>query len=341
VLVFGVDRGLLLYNEAANSLFELDLGHAAPLGADHPELRAVIERVSDHVLAGKGPYQPSGFEEAVKVASPDSERHLLSRATPLTSEEGAVTGVTVIVQDVTRLRRFDELRNNLVATVAHELRTPLTSLRMAIHLAVEGATGELTARQLEILGAAREDCERLQSIVDDLLDLARFQSGRVELDRRPTEPAALVDEAVEAHRSEASTRQVQLVSQVAPSLDPVLVDRVRVRLVFANLVANALRHTPAGGSITLAADPAGDRVRFTVTDTGHGIPPEHLPHVFDRFYRVPGTAGEGAGLGLSIAREIVEVHGGTIQAEADPGGGARFWFVLPISAVAPTEAAGA
>lgn len=328
VLVFGVDRSVTLYNEAANSLFKLDLG-ASPLAPADPELRALLAQVTEHVLSGKGPYQPVGFEESVKVASPEGERHLLPRATPLYNEEGAVAGVTVIVQDVTRLRRFDELRNNLVATVAHELRTPLTSLRMAIHLSVEGAAGELTPKQLDILGAAREDCERLQTIVDDLLDLARFQSGRVQLERRPTAPAALVDAAIDAHQSEADGRRVRLVAHVTPSLDAVPVDPARVQLVFANLVSNALRHTPAGGTITLAADPAGDRVRFSVSDTGPGIPPEHLPLVFDRFYRVPGTTSDGAGLGLSIAREIVDAHGGEIHAESPPGGGARFWFDLP------------
>jgi signal transduction histidine kinase len=339
VLVFGVDRSVTLYNEAANSLFKLDLG-ASPLASADPDVRALLAQVTDHVLSGKGPYQPVGFEESVKVASSEGERNLLPRATPLYNEEGAVAGVTVIVQDVTRLRRFDELRNNLVATVAHELRTPLTSLRMAIHLSVEGAAGELTPKQLDILGAAREDCERLQTIVDDLLDLARFQSGRVQLDREPTDPAALIDAAIEAHRSEANARRVQLVAHVTPSLDPVLVDPARVQLVFANLVSNALRHTPAGGAITLAADPAGDRVRFTVADTGPGIPPEHLPLVFDRFYRVPGTTSEGAGLGLSIAREIVDAHGGEIHAEAAPGGGALFWFDLPTASEATQATAG-
>jgi NtrC-family two-component system sensor histidine kinase KinB len=329
VLVLGVDRDVRLYNEAANKLLDLDLGQAAPLAGADPVLRALLSKVSEHVLAGGGSYQPVGFDEAVKVASPEGERHLLPRATPLYGSEGVVAGVTVIVQDVTRLRRFDELRNNLVATTAHELRTPLTSLRMAIHLAVEGAAGELSPRQLEILGAAREDCERLQTIVDDLLDLARFQAGRFQLERHTTEPAALLADAIEAHGSEANARQVQLVSHVAPSLDPVPVDPTRIRLVFANLVSNALRHTPAGGTIALAAERAGDRVRFTVTDTGHGILPEHLPFVFDRFYRVPGTSGEGAGLGLSIAREIVDAHGGEIHAESPPGGGARFWFDLP------------
>ncbi len=332
VVVFAVNGSVLSSNEAADALLALEGAGAAPLAMAEPELRATLEQVVDHVRSGRGPYQPRGFEDAVKVPGSEGERHFLPRATPLYDEEGGVAGVTVLLQDVTRLRRFDELRNNLVATVAHELRTPLTSLRMAIHLSVEGAAGELTPKQLDILGAAREDCERLQTIVDDLLDLARFQSGRVDLDLRPTGPDQLVTAAIEAHRTDAEHRHVRLVAQVAPSLDPVEVDAGRVALVFGNLVSNALRHTPAGGSVTIAAEPAGARVRFSVTDTGAGIPPEHLPRLFDRFFRVPGTAGAGAGLGLSIAREIVEAHGGEIRADSAPGRGAAFWFTLPTSA---------
>jgi signal transduction histidine kinase len=331
VVVFTVDGGILSSNQAADAVLSLDEVATAPLARAPSELRTTLEQVVDHVRSGRGPYQPRGFEEAVKVSGAEGERHLLPRATPLYGEEGGVAGVTVILQDVTRLRRFDELRNNLVATVAHELRTPLTSLRMAIHLAVEGAAGELTPKQLDILAAAREDCERLQTIVDDLLDLARFQSGRVDLDRQPTDPHELVADAMEAHRGDADQRHVRLIAQVTPSLDPVAVDPGRLALVFANLISNALRHTPAGGSVTVSAEPAGDKVRFAVTDTGPGIPTEHLARVFDRFYRVPGSTSSGAGLGLSIAREIVEAHRGEIRADRAPGGGAAFWFTLPTA----------
>jgi two-component system, NtrC family, sensor histidine kinase KinB len=328
VVVFGIDGGVLSANEAAEALLRTEsiAAKQSPLALVEPGLRAAIERVRDHVLAGKGPYVPKGFEEA----EADGERWLLPRATPLYSEERGVIGVTVIVQDVTRLRRFDELRQNTVATVAHEFRTPLTSLRMAIHLCVEGAAGELNPKQLDLLGAARDDCERLQTIVDDLLDLAKLQSGKVELDRRPISAEDLVDDALEAHRAEAARGGVELTSHVTPTLDPITGDAARLRLVLANLVSNSLRHTPKGGTVRVTAEPAeGPKIRFEVTDDGEGIPAEHLPRVFERFYRVPGTAG-GAGFGLSIAREIVEAHGGEIGASSEPGQGSTFWFTLPV-----------
>src|SRR5207248_1147029 len=123
---------------------------------------------------------------------------------------GGIVGAAIVLQDVTRLRRFDELKNDLVATVAHEFRTPLTSLRMAIHLCVEETAGPLTDKQADLLHAAREDCERLQTIVDELLDLARIQSGRIELDLRPMDTMALLDAAVDAARDHADEKQVRL-----------------------------------------------------------------------------------------------------------------------------------
>lgn len=331
VVVFGTEGRVLASNAGADSLLELDaavsLGDA--LGLAEPGLRARLQAARDHVLAGKGPYLPQGFEDAVAVSSSEGERWFLPRASPLYGTDAGVTGATVIVQDVTRLRRFDELRNDLMATVAHELRTPLTSLRMAIHLCVEGAAGELGEKQLDLLGAARDDCERLQGIVDDLLDLTRLQAGKVELEREPLAPAALVEQAIESHRVDAERRGVRLEARITPSLEPVAVDRTRIGLVLDNLVGNALRYAPAGSAITIAAEPEGEAVRFSVTDEGPGVPAAYASRVFDRFFRVPGDTASGAGLGLSIAREVVEAHGGRIGVVADPPGrGASFCFTI-------------
>ncbi|MBX7079307.1 MAG: HAMP domain-containing protein [Nannocystaceae bacterium] len=338
VLVFGVDGNVLSANRSAEDELELALGDAADrdvLARVAAPLRGALQLARDHVLAGKGPHTPRGFDEAVAVRRADRERWYLPRASPVYDEHGAIMGVTVIAQDVTRLRRFDELRNDMIATVAHEFRTPLTSLRMAIHLCVEGAAGELGDKQADLLGAAREDCERLQAIVDDLLDLARLQSDALELARVATPVETLVDAAVEAHREDAARANLQLRVRVTPSLPAVDVDRSRIALVFDNLLANAIRHSPGGGTITVLAEPGDDGVRIEVADHGAGIEPEHVPRVFDRFFRAPGQPPGGAGLGLSIAREVVEAHGGRIGVVSEPGHGARFWFTLPRAGAGP------
>src|SRR5256885_4071172 len=179
VVVLSVEGRVLNVNQAAETVLQIS-GTGDPLARMPPEVRDAIEKVRAHVVAGKGAYAPRGLEEAVRMRADWGQRALLPRATPLYSEEGGVVGVTIVLQDVTRLLRFDELKNDLVATVAHEFRTPLTSLRMAIHILVEETVGAVNERQADLLHAARDDCERLQSIVDDLLDLSRIQAGEVQ-----------------------------------------------------------------------------------------------------------------------------------------------------------------
>lgn len=328
VMVFDINGRILNLNSAAETV--LDLGKK-PLSDLAPAMRDLLERVRAHVLSGKGAYVPKGFEEAVAVASHDGERYFLPRATPVYGENGALTCATVVLQDVTRLRRVDELRNDLVATVAHEFRTPLTSLRMAIHMCLEQAAGPLTDRQNDLLYAAREDCERLQAMVDELLDLARIQSGRIELQRRRIAPRMIIDAAVDAYRKSAEAKGVSLQRQVLPGVPDVSADRERIQLVLSNLLSNAVRHTPPAGSIEVRARPLDGAVRFEVADSGPGIPIEERQHIFEKFVRGSDESGGAAGLGLSISREVIEAHGGQIGVEDTPGGGATFWITLPTS----------
>jgi len=334
VAVFDLHGGVLNVNRAAETLLglTLDVSSGDPLQATAPPIRAVLQAVRDHVLSGKGVYTPEGFEEATRISTADGDRYFLPRATPVYAEEGGIAGATVIFQDVTRLRRVDELRNDLVATVAHELRTPLTSLRMALHLCLEQAAGPLTDRQADLLYAARDDCERLQSIVDELLHLARIQAGQDTLDERPTSPESLVETAIAAHRAAAAERHVHLDSAVLPDLTTVRADADRIQIVFANLLTNALRYSPPRSVVTVRAMPAPQGVRFEVSDAGEGIATELQSAIFDRFVQIRTARAGGAGLGLSIAKEIVEAHGGRIGVESEPGSGSTFWFTLPSAA---------
>jgi signal transduction histidine kinase len=319
-------------NRAASTLLQLDpeSGDRALSEAD-PGVRAMIDAVREHVASGRGAFVPRGLEEAVRVATAEGDRHYLARGAALYGESGAVVGVTVVLQDVSRLLRFDQLKDDLVATVAHELRTPLTSLRMAIHLCAEEVVGPLNDKQADLVHAAREDCERLQSMVDELLDLSRIQAGRVELRPIAIDAEALIEAAIDGQRAAAAQRSIALRSEVLPGTGEVLADLERAQLVLTNLVANAVRHGPAGEEVTVGAVRTGDRIRFAVTDRGPGVAHEHRQAIFERFFRAPGSASGGAGLGLFIARELVTAHGGEIGVDDGPLGGSTFWFTLPAS----------
>jgi PAS domain S-box-containing protein len=336
VVVLDIQGKVMSLNRAAESLLGLSADRLldSPVAGDiDPALRSVLERVRGHVLGGKGPYVPRGYEEAVPFPSPEGPRYVLPRANPVYAEEGGIVGVTVVLQDITRMRRFDELKNDLVATVAHELRTPLTSLSMAIHLCTEGAVGDLNDKQADLLFAAREDCERLQSIVEDLLDLARIQAGRLE--RRRISPATLVETAVASHRAAAEDHRIELSTDLATPMTDIFVDPERLQLVLTNLLNNSIRHTPAQGKIVVRGDERNGHLHLEVSDSGEGIPAEHRGKVFQKFFRVPGSKAGAVGLGLAICKEIVEAHGGTIGLGEHAGPGTTIWIDLPR---APGEA---
>ena len=253
VVIFSVGGDLQNVNHAAETLLGLSAegGVKEPLKRVHESVRVVLERVRSHVLSGKGAYVPRGFEDAVQLPSLLGDRYFLPRGAPVYETRGVVIGATVILQDITRLRRFEELKNDLVATVAHEFRTPLTSLRMAVHLCTEQVAGPLTDKQAELLHAARDDCDRLQGMVDDLLDLSRIESGRVELFPLPTAVSHLVDSAIKEHKTETAEAGLSLTADSPLPEVRVLADHERIGHVFSNLITNAVRHTPNGGSIEI------------------------------------------------------------------------------------------
>jgi signal transduction histidine kinase len=333
VLVVDAGGAILNLNRAAESMLRLGAAGGPPsLASLEPDLRAVVERVRQHVLSGRGAYAPHGFEEAVRVPLPEGNRNLLPRATPLYSEEGGVAGVTIVLQDVTRLMRFDELKTDLVATVAHEFRTPLDSLRMAVHLVAEEIAGPLDEKQSDLMLAARDACEHLQTIVDDLLDLSRIQSGRIALAMESVDAGSLMADAAAPLRSGAEAAGLDLAVAPPEASVSVHADPERAQLVLSHLLVNAIRHSARGGTVELGARVLGDAVRFEVRDTGEGIPREHIDRVFEKFFRVPGARSGGVGLGLYIAREIVHAHGGEMGVESELGRGSTFWFTLRLAA---------
>ena len=200
---------------------------------------------------------------------------------------------------------------------------PTTTRARALGLARWLAAGALQriAREVDRLSLALEPVRRVIPL--------REPAGKVELDREMWSPERLVEQTLGDFREEAQRQQVRLEAFVTPSLDDVLVDRSRILLVLANIVSNALRHSSPGGTVTLRAEPGPACVRFTIADEGPGVPEEHRARIFDRFFRVPHDPAAGAGLGLSISREIVETHGGKIGVAGAPGDGATFWFTLP------------
>jgi signal transduction histidine kinase len=223
-------------------------------------------------------------------------------------------------------------RDEVLAVVSHDLRSPLGTVAMGAAMLRRSMTAPngRFADDLEVINRITRSCKRMERLIDDLLDASRLDSGAVMVAPRAMPAADLVQDALDSATLEAAAGKVRVVAGEVEALR-VMADRDRVLQVFSNLVGNALKFTPAEGTITLGVARAGDAARFTVTDTGAGIPAEHLPRLFDRFWKGDRSGRHSAGLGLYIARGIVGAHGGEIAASSEPGGGTTFAFTLPLS----------
>jgi NtrC-family two-component system sensor histidine kinase KinB len=323
ILALSLDGKINFANPAAGKLLQkLNFDYGLPLE---------IQEEVGNVLKGAPDNVPTSFESAVPVRLDDHEAFLLPKVIGMRDESGNLFGAAVVLQDVTRFRLMDEVKTNLVSTVSHELKTPLTSIRMGLHLLLEEKIGPLNTKQLELLLAAREDSERLLRMINDLLDLARLESGQTRQRLEVVSPRTLIDDALPNLKSLLEAQDSRLVVDVAPDLPEVTVDPRQISHVFSNFVSNAARFSRPGEEIVLSVKQIGKAVRFSVLDHGPGIAKEFQPRVFERFFRIPGTEeSNGVGLGLAIAKEIVVAHGGNIGLRSTPGEGSEFYFDLPV-----------
>jgi signal transduction histidine kinase len=233
-----------------------------------------------------------------------------------------------------REREMEKMRRDLIAAVSHDLRTPLASTRALIEAVADGVA-ENPETEARYLSSARRELAHLSRLVDDLFELARIDSGMLQLTLEEASLHDLISDTISSFQPQAESRNVRLVGEVSGDVDPVLANPPRLQRVLHNLLSNALRHTPADGTVALRATAQGDEVRVEVSDTGEGIAAEDVHRVFERSFRAERSRSRpeedgapGAGLGLAIARGLIEAHGGTMSVESDLGRGSRFRFTL-------------
>jgi signal transduction histidine kinase len=234
------------------------------------------------------------------------------------------------------LENVERLRRDLVANVSHELKTPISALRAHLENLLDGVE-EPELRTLEVM---LNQTERLGRLVDQLLDLTRLESGELPLELRAVALHPLVRDVLSEIEVAGADRGVRFEDVVPDDLPPVLADPERVHQVLYNLLDNAVRFTPSGGRVSVGAQRVNGVCEVSVADTGAGIEAEHLPRLFERFYRADAARSRGdggTGIGLAIARSVVEAHGGRIRAESEPGRGSRFTFELPVAPAAETR----
>jgi len=228
------------------------------------------------------------------------------------------------------IEHAEQIRKNLVADVAHELRTPISNLQGYLEAVRDG----VVQPDAETIHSLSEEASSLARLVDELQDLTLADAGKLEMSRQPEDIAALINKGVKALAAKATAKGVSLSADLPPELPLADIDCHRISQVLRNLLDNAVAHTPQGGSVTVSAIRRGKQVEVSVADTGEGIPAKELTNIFERFYRVDKSrtrATGGSGLGLTIAKRLVEAHGGKIKAKSQPGKGSRFTFTLPVA----------
>lgn len=251
---------------------------------------------------------------------------------PLRDDTGAQTGFLVSYQDITHEVEQDRLRQDFIANASHELRTPVTSVKLLLENLVDGAKDDLSVRD-DFLDDALREIDRMHDLVNDLLDIAALEAGRHNLQLTQFPLSQVLNEAIATVAPQATQREVTLSADLPNGEITLHADRTRLRQVLVNLVANAVKFTPAQGTVTAKAWIEGEHVKLAISDTGIGIPAQDLPHIFDRFFRV--TRGRsrlqgGSGLGLTIVKTAVDAHRGDINIESTEGQGTTVYITLPL-----------
>lgn len=285
----------------------------------------------DPVAASAQGIVPDGYRTAIQLFDESGERFLLPRAEPMFDSEKRLIGVTLVLVEITHLRKADEFKSGLLSAVSHELKTPLTSVRMAMRMLQDPRIGELNQRQQTLMAAAQKDAERLVRTVDDILTIGRVEAGRTRLDLAYVTAQEIVKRSLAPVESAAAERNIRIVQETGDGEPRVLADLNLAACALTNLLSNAVRFSPPGSTVNVRVSSDSQCAYFAVTDQGPGIPEEFRSRIFEKYFRIPMANGPaGAGLGLSIASEIIQLHNGSIDLAATSGQGSTFVIRLPL-----------
>jgi signal transduction histidine kinase len=327
VLVTNRELEVVLYNPALMRL--LELSHPSTQPADLTEYlqdRTLVESLQ--TLSEKAGGETAFISQEIQR----DQTHLRALSALIHGLDREILGTVTVLQDITSFKEMDEMKSNFVHHVSHELRAPLSAIKQQHTVILEGLAGELTAKQAELLGRAQNRIQGLLDLINDLLDVAKIESGHGVQEQVPLGLEEILRQTVELMRTKAKNQGISLALEVEPGTPMIQADPRSMEEVFTNFLNNAINYSPNGGTVTVSAFSHGEYLEVRVSDTGVGIVPEELPKIFDKFYRVkhPETRKViGTGLGLAIVRGIIEAHRGSVEVESEPGRGTTFRVLLP------------
>jgi PAS domain S-box-containing protein len=331
IIVTGVENKIILMNQAAQALF----GAPDEAWRDQPVPDIITEPNIIRLLTAdtlqRKEYEQNDY--LLTVPRPNHTQYFKPRQNIIQDDQGKMQGVVTIFKDVTQFKNIDHLKSEFISTVSHEFRTPLTSINMAVEILLRKIIGPLNADQHELLQAVKNDTARLIKMVKNLLDMSKLESGELLPEMEEINTVAIIQSAIEPLNLLFADKKIQLELELPENLPNTVGDRQQISWVMTNLINNAVRYTPAGGKITVRAGQQLNHIKISITDTGRGIPREAFENIFEKFVQInektDSTTGS-VGLGLAIAKKVVEAHGGKIWVESELGRGSVFNFTLPI-----------
>jgi NtrC-family two-component system sensor histidine kinase KinB len=319
---------VLKVNQAAAELLGEAAGDRMAL-ANTPGGEKILSAIRD-VVSMQKPVAAEDEASMLPMRIGQKERNYRLRTTPMRDSEGRLLGAVTTLEDVTSLQDLDRFKTQFIAVASQKLRDPLLQLRRGLYALRQGFSGEMTPLQTELVDAARDDAEKLDDLMSDLIDVAELDTGKRELKIEGIRPLQALKEARDRFCDEAAQKHIRVDVAAYADLARVRTDRRALRSILDNLLSNALRYTPEDGEILLSAEEIKNFVQFSVRDTGRGIEAERLSSIFDRFNPF---SERGTGLGLALVRRLVESLGGQIAVESRLGNGSTFRFTLPVAQV--------
>lgn len=331
LVVFDTNLAVTDINPAACRMLDLQ-GNACKTLPCTEILRStqIIDMLRETVEMGGQPILPDE-ERVVTLPQGEHSRHYQFSVTAIRGRDQHLSGVVLLLRDISRLKELEQLRSDFVMAASHELRTPLTSLDMSIDLLREHAAPGLAPRDRDLLQTAHEEVQRMKTLVVDLLDLTKIEAGRIAMEFQKVSVSVLFEHVFAIFKDQAARKRVQLSFGASTDLPDVRADANKIGWVLTNLISNALRYVHEGGHVRLTANRLGPNVHLSVCDDGSGIPPEYQEKIFQKYFQVEAGEAGGTGLGLAISQEIVRAHGGTIWVDSIPGQGCTFTFTLPLA----------
>jgi len=260
-----------------------------------------------------------------------NKRIIEARTDTVKTEKGKNLGILTILHDITLEKQLETMKDDFIHSITHDLRSPMTSIRGFMEILLDGSAGEITEQQREFLQIMDDSSKKLLGLINNILDVAKLESGKIDITLSRVNAGRLVNNIVKALKLRAEKGQITLRAKETAKLPDINADAGLLERTIENLISNALKFTPAGGRVSVETEDFEDRIQVSVTDTGEGIPQNFLNKVFDKFQQVENsmTKKKGTGLGLAISRYIVEAHRGKIWVESEPGKGSKFQFYIP------------